>query len=74
MKIMELANHLECNDASMEAQNEAAAYLRRLSRALRELTQVFTETVNGEWGRGVGERWLPDDVKEVLKQIGKDDQ
>lgn len=74
MKIFELANHLECNDASMECQNEAATHLRNLSRALRTLTRQFVETVDGEWGRGKGNAWLPDEVKEVLKQIGKDDQ
>ena len=71
---MELADHLECNDASQECQNEASAYLRELSRALRKLTKQFVETVDGEWGRGKGNAWLPDDVKEVLKQIGKDDR
>lgn len=66
MKIYELADHLESNDASLEAQNEAAQYLRELSAALVELRNQFVETVNGEWGEGTGQRWLPDSVKEVL--------
>jgi hypothetical protein len=71
MKISELIEYLELNDASQEAQDEAANYLRELSTALRILTRQYIEIVNGEWGKGKGNQWLPDEVKEVLPKIGK---
>ena len=71
MKISELVEYLECNDASLEKQREAAEYLRELSTALRILTRQYIETVDGEWGKGKGDKWLPNEVKKVLPKIGK---
>jgi hypothetical protein len=40
-KALSLAEHLECNDANMEAQNEAAAELRRLHALNAELVEAL---------------------------------
>ena len=40
-ELMELCDYLECNDASMEAQCEAAAELRRLHQICREVYEVW---------------------------------
>jgi hypothetical protein len=38
---LRLADYLECNDASLEAQNAAAAELRRLHEANQELLEAL---------------------------------
>jgi archaellum component FlaC len=42
-EIFKLADYLECNDASMEAQCAAAAELRRLSNGVETLFKLYEQ-------------------------------
>jgi len=45
---LRLADWLECNDASIKVQNEAAAELRRLHEENTELFKILKEKINKE--------------------------
>jgi len=45
---LRLADEMECNDASIEMQNEAAAELRRLHESNQELIAALKEMLDGE--------------------------
>lgn len=42
-ELLELCDYLECNDASMEAQCQAAAELRRLSNGVETLYNLYQQ-------------------------------